>query len=91
MVSRPTLSFDNSSMVLKFCSLNIVATKLAYLELHKVVLRGFKNFINSRFPRVTKSLVNKSLSKLVKKCSRMGLLKLARVEKNPWHVNIIQW
>jgi hypothetical protein len=53
---------------------------------------GFNNFVDNRFPWVTKSFVNKSLSKLVKKCSRMGFFKLARyLKKSMACVNIIQW
>ncbi len=37
MVLRLALSFDNSLIVLKLCSLNPVVTRFACLELHKVV------------------------------------------------------
>jgi hypothetical protein len=44
MVLGPTLSSNDSLVVLKFCSLNLVAIKLACLELHKIVF-GVSNFL----------------------------------------------
>jgi hypothetical protein len=81
-----TLSSDDS--VLKLCSLNDVATKFVacnYIEL----FLGFKFFVNSRFPRVTKSLVDKLLNKLMKKCFGIDFFKLVcSLKKSMACVNI---
>jgi hypothetical protein len=37
MVLGLDLSFDDSQVVLSLCSLNIVAPRLAYLELHRII------------------------------------------------------
>jgi hypothetical protein len=78
IVSRMGLSFNNSQVVLTLCSLNLMAPKLAYLELHIVVYLGPINFVERRFPRVTKSFIDKSFNKLVKKCFEIDFFKLTR-------------
>jgi len=53
-------------------------------------LLDFKKFIDIKFLRVTKSFVDKSLNKLVKKCFRMGFFKLAcSLKKSIACVNIV--
>jgi hypothetical protein len=37
VVSGPGLSFNDSQVVLSFCSLNIVAPRFTYLELHRII------------------------------------------------------
>jgi hypothetical protein len=39
MVLKLALSSDNSLVVLKFCYLNLVATRFAYLEFHKIIFK----------------------------------------------------
>jgi hypothetical protein len=39
------------------------------------------NFVDSKFSSVTKSSINKSFNKLVKKCFRIDFLKFARLFK----------
>jgi hypothetical protein len=52
MVLGLALSFDNASVVLKLCSLNHVATKLARLELHRIVFRVSKILLIVGFQRL---------------------------------------
>ncbi len=80
MVLGPALSSNNSLVVLKLCSLNHVATKLACLKLHSH-FQGFKNHVDVKFPRVIKSSVDKLLSKHVKKCFEIGFFKLVCLRK----------
>jgi hypothetical protein len=50
---------------------------------------GFMNFVDSKFPSVTKSFIDKSLNKLVKKCFGTRFFKLARsLKKSIEFVNI---
>jgi hypothetical protein len=52
---------------------------------------GFMNFVDSKFPSVTKSYVNKSLNKLVRKCYGTRFFKLARsLKKSIACVNIAE-
>ncbi len=85
MVLGSALSSDNSLVVLKLCSLNLVATKLTCLKLHNH-FQGCKNYVDVKFPRVIKSSIDKLLSKLVKKCFEIGFFKLVCLKKNPCHV-----
>ncbi len=63
VVSGLALSFDDPSVVLKLCFLNLVATKLTLLELHKIIfgvsriilIVGFQRLLN---PLSTKHKVN---------------------------------
>jgi hypothetical protein len=53
-----------------------MAPMLAHLELHKVIYSI--NFVDRRLPRVTKSFIDKSFNKLIKKCFRIDFFKLGR-------------
>ncbi len=53
--------------------LNSCSTQARLLGVADSYVRGFMNFVHSKLPRVTKSFVNKSLSKFVKKCFGIGL------------------
>jgi len=44
-----------------------MAPKLAIHDLHTISLQGFMNFIDNKLPNVTKSSVDKSFRRLVKK------------------------
>jgi hypothetical protein len=49
-------------------------------------LLGSKIFVERRFPRVTKSFVNKSFHKLVKNVMESIFSNLPVLGRNPWHV-----
>jgi hypothetical protein len=44
--------------------------------------RGFMNFVDSKFPSVSKFSINKSFNKFVRKCYGFNFFKLARSLKN---------
>jgi glutaredoxin 2 len=52
-------------------------------------IQGFKNCVDNKFLRVNKSSINKSFSKLVKKCSGISFFKLVHsLKKSMACVNI---
>jgi hypothetical protein len=92
MVSRPTLSFDNSLDVLTFWFLNSNGTEVRLPKVAYNHFWGFMNFVDNKLPRVTKFFVNKSFNKqVVKKCSRIENFELAQyLKKSMACVNIVQ-
>ncbi len=69
-----------------------MATRLTCLELHRVVFQVSRILLIVGFQGFFKSFVDKLLSKLVKKCYRMGFFKLARfLRKSMACVKIVQW
>jgi hypothetical protein len=89
MILGLALSSDDSSVVLKLCSLNLTATKLAYLELHKIIFGVSKILLIT----CSQGLLNPLLTnKLVKKCSKFCFFKLAHsLKKSMACVKIGQW
>ncbi len=88
MVLGLALSFNNSLDVLTLCSSILMAPMFVHLELQ---IGGFMNYVDSKLPRVTKSFVNKSFTKVVRKCFRINFFKLEHfLKKSMACVNIIQ-
>ncbi len=63
VILLPTLSFDDSLIVLKLCSLNPMATKLTYFKFHKVVFEVSRILSIARFqgllnPMLTNCWIN---------------------------------
>jgi hypothetical protein len=71
--------------------LNSYGTQVCSLGIAHSHLGGFMNNVDSKLLRVTQSFVNKSFTKLVKKCFRISFFKLVRsLKKSMACVNIAQ-
>ncbi len=71
--------------------LNSYGTQVCSLGVAHSCLGGFMNYVDSKLLRVTKSFVNKSFTKLVKKCFKISLFKLAHsLKKSMACVNVVQ-
>ncbi len=75
MVSRLAFSF-NDSLVVCFKTLFFKSCGNKACLLGVAYFWGFKNSVDSKFPRVTKSFVDKLLSKLVKNVLELTFSKL---------------
>ncbi len=86
MVSGPTFSSNDSLIVLKLCSLNLVANKLDRLKLHRIVFGVSRILLIVGFQGLLNLLLTNRWVNLWKSVLKSTFSNLCVLWKNPWHV-----
>jgi hypothetical protein len=85
MVLGLALSSNNSLVVLKLCSLNSMATKLAYFKFHRIVFKVSIILLIASSQGLLNPLLTNCWINLWKNVLELASSNLHIPQKNPWH------